>query len=257
MVKKHGGTTEECRKVFKNWVNDQRTFSAGERNYCEIDDTGQVYACVGMAAPEPRTDPKFFEKLIHPITKKPCEVPSNGWSRAPETMKELLAKNLIVFGRDETTQPLRNFFLKDHATSELTTLISSGAKGKPQLSAMGLNFPYCHPVGLYEELVWTLTPEGKGTILDFFVGSGTNAHAVISLNRRDKENRKYILIEMGHHFDTVLKPRVKKAVYAEKWKGAKPVSRESRLSHIIRYQRIESYEDASATSNSIEFGYAA
>ena len=250
LVKKHGGATEECRKTFKNWVNDQRTFSAGERNYCEIDNTGQVYACVGMAAPEPRTDPKFFEKLIHPITKKLCEVPPNGWSRAPETMKELLAKNLIVFGHDETTQPLRKIFLKDHATSELTTLISSGAKGKPQLNTMGLNFPYCHPIGLYEELVWTLTPQGKGTILDFFAGSGTNAHATINLNRQDEGNRKYILIEMGHHFDTVLMPRVKKAVYAEKWKDAKPESRESRLSHIIKYQCLESYEDA---LNNIEF----
>ena len=250
LVKKHGGATEDCKRAFKNWINDQRNLSAGERNYSEIDDTGQVYACVGMAAPELRTDPKFFKKLIHPVTQKPCEVPPNGWSRAPETMKELLAKNLIIFGRDETTQPLRKIFLKDHATSELTTLIASGAKGKPQLDAMGLSFPYCHPVGLYEELVWTLTPDGKGTVLDFFAGSGTNAHATINLNRKDDGKRKYILIEMGHHFDTALMPRVKKAVYAEKWKDAKPVSRESRLSHMFKYQRVESYEDA---LNNIEF----
>ena len=250
LIKKHSGATEKCRKTFKNWVNDQRNFSSGERNYCEIDDLGQVYACVGMAAPEPRTDPKFFEALIHPITQKPCEVPPNGWSRAPETMKELLDKDLIIFGRDETTQPLRKIFLKDHATSELTTLISSGVKGKPQLDAMGLNFPYSHPVGLYEEFVWTLTPEGTGFVLDFFAGSGTNAHAVINLNRQDDGKRKYILVEMGHHFDTALMPRIKKAVYAEKWKDAKPESRESRLSHIIKYQRIESYEDA---LNNIEF----
>ena len=55
---------------------------------------------------------------------------------------------------------------------------------------------------------------------------------------------------MGQYFNTVLKPRVMKAIYAEKWKNAKPVSRESRLSHIIKYQRIESYEDA---LNNIEF----
>ena len=250
LIKKHGEVTENCKKAFKNWVNDQTNFSAGERNYSEIDDTGRVYACVGMAAPEPRTDPKFFKKLIHPITQKPCEVPPNGWSRAPETMKELLAKNLIIFGRDETTQPLRKIYLKDHSTSELTTLISSGAKGKPQLDAMGLNFPYCHPISLYEELVWTLTPEGEGIILDFFAGSGTNAHATINLNRKDQGNRKYILIEMGHHFDTTLKPRIMKAVYAENWKKRKPVSRDSKLSHIIKYQRIESYEDA---LNNIEF----
>ena len=88
------------------------------------------------------------------------------------------------------------------------------------------------------------------TALDYFGGSGTTAHATIALNREDGGKRKYILIEMGHHFDTVLKPRIKKAVYAEKWKDAKPVSRESHFSHIIKYQRIESYEDA---LNNIEF----
>ena len=71
-----------------------------------------------------------------------------------------------------------------------------------------------------------------------------------TLNRQDDGKRKYILVEMGHHFDTTLKPRVKKAVYAEKWKDAKPISRESRLSHMFKYQRIESYED---TLNNIEF----
>ena len=90
----------------------------------------------------------------------------------------------------------------------------------------------------------------KAFVLDFFAGSGTNAHATINLNRKDQGNRKYILIEMGHHFETVLKPRVLKAVYAEKWKNAKPVSRDSRLSQIIKYQSIESYEDA---LNNIQF----
>ena len=89
-----------------------------------------------------------------------------------------------------------------------------------------------------------------GIVLDYFGGSGTTAHATINLNRQDGGKRKYILIEMGRHFDSVLKPRVKKAIYSEKWRDAKPVSRESRLSHIIKYQRIESYEDA---LNNIKF----
>ena len=55
---------------------------------------------------------------------------------------------------------------------------------------------------------------------------------------------------MGHHFDTTLMPRVKKAVYAEIWKKGKPVSRDSRYSHMFKYHRIESYEDA---LNNIEF----
>ena len=250
LIKEHGGVTENCRKKFKNWVKEKPRLSTGERNYSEIDGTGQVFARVGMGAPELRTDPKFFKPLMHPLTNKPCSVPGNGWSRAPETMQELLSKDLIVFGSDETTQPLGKIFLKDHATSELTSVISSGEKGKPQVDAMGFNFLYCHPVGLYEELTWPLTSDGKGIILDFFAGSGTSAHATANLNRRDGGKRKYILIEMAEYFDTVLKPRVMKSIYAERWRDAKPVSRESRLSHIIKYQRIESYEDA---LNNIEF----
>ena len=81
---------------------------------------------------------------------------------------------------------------------------------------------------------------------------GTTAHATLNLNRQDdKGNRRYILIEMDDmHFESVLKPRVKKAVYAEKWKAGKPASRDSRLSHMFKYQRLESYEDV---LNSIEF----
>ena len=250
LVRKYGGVTQECRKEFRNWVKNSPDLSSTEQGYSEIDDDGQVYQSIHMGAPEHRTDPKFFQPLIHPVTNKPCPIPRQGFSGTPEFMQELLGKNEIVFGKDETTQPRKKSYLEEHHVSELSSLISSGERGKHQMNALGLHFPYCHPVGLYEKLVWTITPEGKGTTLDFFAGSGTNAHAIIDLNRQDDGKRKYILIEMEHHFDTVLKPRVMKAVYTEKWKDGKPVSRESRLSQIIKYQRIESYEDA---LNNIEF----
>jgi adenine-specific DNA-methyltransferase len=80
-------------------------------------------------------------------------------------------------------------------------------------------------------------------ILDYFAGSGTTAHAVINLNREDGGNRKYILVEMGAYFDTVLKPRILKVIYSKDWKDGKPVSREG-SSHLLKYIRLESYEDA-------------
>ena len=250
LVKKYGGVTQECRKEFRNWVKNNPDLSGMEQSYSEIDNEGKVYTSIHMGAPELRTDPKFFQPLIHPVTGRPCPVPKSGFSGTPEFMEKLLAKKEILFGNDETTQPRRKSYLEEHHVSELSSLISSGERGKQQVEALGLHFSYCHPVGLYEKLVWAITSKGKGTILDFFAGSGTNAHAVINLNRQDKGKRKYILIEMGDHFDTVLKPRVMKAVYAEKWKDAKPLSRESRFPHLIKYQRIESYEDA---LNNIEF----
>ena len=79
--------------------------------------------------------------------------------------------------------------------------------------------------------------------LDFFAGSGTTGHAVINLNRDDGGGRKYILVEMGDHFDTVMLPRLKKVAYAPDWKGGKPAARDKGMSQVIKYLRLESYED--------------
>ncbi|MDD9998582.1 MAG: DNA methyltransferase, partial [Rhodospirillaceae bacterium] len=81
------------------------------------------------------------------------------------------------------------------------------------------------------------------TILDYFAGSGTTGHAVIDLNRQDNGGRKYVLVEMGKHFDTVMLPRLKKAAYAPEWREGKPVSREKGMSQLTQYVRLESYED--------------
>jgi adenine-specific DNA-methyltransferase len=58
----------------------------------------------------------------------------------------------------------------------------------------------------------------------------------------DEGERRYILVEMAEYFDTVLKPRILKVVYSKDWKDGKPVSRDG-VSHLLKYIRLESYED--------------
>ena len=90
--------------------------------------------------------------------------------------------------------------------------------------------------------------------LDYFAGSGTTAHAVINLNREDKGNRQYILVEQGEYFDTVLKPRVQKVIYSKAWKEGKPVAEDGAenlqgVPQIVKVLKLESYED---TLNNLE-----
>jgi adenine-specific DNA-methyltransferase len=80
-------------------------------------------------------------------------------------------------------------------------------------------------------------------IFDCFGGSGSTGHAVITVNREDKGNRKYILVEQGEYFDTVIKPRIQKVVYSAEWKAAKPTAPETGISHAFKVLKIESYED--------------
>ena len=83
-----------------------------------------------------------------------------------------------------------------------------------------------------------------GTVtLDYFAGSGTTGNATINLNRQDNGKRKYILIEQGEYFDTVLKPRIQKVIYSAVWKDGKPIAPETGISHAFKVLKLESYED--------------
>jgi adenine-specific DNA-methyltransferase len=84
--------------------------------------------------------------------------------------------------------------------------------------------------------------DNTAIVLDYFAGSGTTAHAVINLNREDDGTRKYVLVDVEKHFDSVLIPRIKKVAYCKDWRDGKPVSREG-SSHFFKYIRLESYED--------------
>ena len=112
-------------------------------------------------------------------------------------------------------------------------------------------FPYPKSVHTVSVAIDAVAHDDKNALaLDFFAGSGTTAHAVINLNREDGGRRKFILVEMGEHFDTVLLPRVKKIVFAPKWRDGKPDPRHSltqdeiyRAPRLLQYCRLESYDD--------------
>ncbi len=80
-------------------------------------------------------------------------------------------------------------------------------------------------------------------VLDYFGGSGTTAHATITLNRGDGGKRRYVLIEQGEYFDTVLKPRLQKVVFSAEWANGKPTAPRTGISHCFKVLKLESYED--------------
>jgi len=125
---------------------------------------------------------------------------------------------------------------------------------------IGEHNPFSYPKSIHtvEDAIFSAGIEDDAICIDFFAGSGTTGHAVINLNREDGGKRKFILVEMGDYFDTVLLPRIKKVTFAPEWKDGKPrrmaTQEESERSpRIVKYIRLESYED---TLNNIEFDEA-
>jgi adenine-specific DNA-methyltransferase len=65
------------------------------------------------------------------------------------------------------------------------------------LESWGLTFSYPKPLGLIEYLVSVFTrPDESALVLDFFSGSATTAHAVMSANLRDNGNRRHVQIQL-------------------------------------------------------------
>ena len=247
------GITDEARTEYKKWVAEQTNLSGGEKAYNNLDENGNVFQPVSMGWPNKKKAPDdYFIPLIHPDTQKECPVPERGWRNPPETMKKLLSENMIVFGKDENSIPRRKYLLKDYLTENVSSLYYMGSSDDELFKNLDFSFENPKPIRTAQYLLSISARPENSLIMDYFGGSGTTAHAVINLNREDKGKRKYILVEQGEYFDTVLKPRVQKVIFAKDWKDGKPQADNGAfggVSQIVKVLKLESYED---TLNNLE-----
>lgn len=204
-------------------------------------------------------DPNFrFYKPLHPKTGKPCAIPKSGWrwpfswpDESRENFESLNKKGRIAWGDDEKKVPRYKRYIHEVETNVAKSVFHDYTDGEKQLAGLfgGMAvFSTTKPTTLPARFI-TQTCKKTDLVLDFFVGSGTTGHAVIDLNREDNGSRKYILIEMADYFHTILKPRIQKVMYSNKWKDGKPLNTEG-YRHIFKYITLEQYED---TLNNIAF----
>ena len=74
-----------------------------------------------------------------------------------------------------------------------------------------MTFDTPKPVSLIERII-KMIPDQNALFLDSFAGSGTTAHAVLDLNKKDGGKRKFILIEMEEYADSITAERVKRVI---------------------------------------------
>jgi adenine-specific DNA-methyltransferase len=168
----------------------------------------------------------YVYDVIHPVTKKPCKKPPKGYRYPEESMKQLLANDLIVFGKDHTEPPQLRRFLKDAATALRSVVAIPGRNGSDLLNSLIARgtekYPNPKPVELITMLL-AAAADLDAIVLDPFAGSGTTGQAVMRLNARDGGVRRFILIEEGNTEDrycrTLLAPRLKVAIKKEKLPG--------------------------------------
>jgi len=166
----------------------------------------------------------------------------NALNKANYFVAKLENNEVVISHKYREKQVLKNIWIDKKYQSEFngTNLLKD---------IVGENC-FDYPKSIFAVLdVIKITAEKSDLVLDYFAGSGTTGHAVIALNREDNGQRKYILIEQGEYFETVLKPRIQKVVYSSDWKEGKATAPQTGISHAFKVVKLESYED---TLNNLE-----
>ena len=199
----------------------------------------------------PKGNTKEGLMRIYPIGRDGSE---RVWSRNRESAMILLKSGLLECTQSKTVV----HHIADEGRKVLTSVwldkkfnaVVHGTNLLADILGRSEAFPYPKSIFTVKAAVdAVLNESSSATVLDYFAGSGTTGHAVIDLNREDGGKRKFILVEMGEYFDTVLLPRIKKVIYTPEWKEGKPqrqanAEEAEQSPRIVKYLRLESYEDA-------------
>ena len=253
------------RRPFKRSGTAESNFRYGRPNsfYAILLDS-ETKEVVGIESPPDAGDSKYptgktkqGQLRIYPLGENGEE---RVWRRSYESCLPLVESKRLISSKNGTIYQLIEPGERTAAlfSNWVGPRYSAGTFGANLLSdIIGVHNPFPYPKSIHTvgDAIFATGIDSGSCCLDFFAGSGTTGHAVINLNREDGEERKFVLVEMGQYFDTVLLPRIKKVTYTPEWKDGKP-QREAtdeeadRSPRIVKYMRLESYEDA---LDSIEF----
>ena len=151
--------------------------------------------------------PVVEEKVYEIVTPsgRVCLPPKGRcWLYTKERYEEMVADNRIWFGENGDNVPAPKRFLSE-VKQGLTpmTIWKYTDVGHTQDSMRELRalfdgekvFDYSKPVKLMKQIVQLYTNEDD-IVLDFFSGSASTAHAVMSLNLDDGKNRRFIMVQL-------------------------------------------------------------
>jgi len=183
---------DKMQKELRKWIKENKKQLPQLAHYNNIDERGIYSSSSNSSNPHPGG---YTYDIIHPITKKPCPKPKNGWRWPLSTFEEYDKQGEIEWGKDDTTQPhvkkrletsteyLRSLIYEDNRA---TTMELEKIFGEKDV------FKNPKPHNVLAKLFDYVTTKSS-TILDIFAGSGSTGHAVLLLNKEDDGHRKFIL----------------------------------------------------------------
>ena len=151
-----------------------------------------------------------FYVLTAPNGKKHHLPSGQCWRYTEDAMARLIEDNRVWFGEDGNNVPAIKRFLSEVKQGVSCQTIwkydevGHNQEGKKELKALfpdAIPFDTPKPSRLLERIIKVASDSKECTILDFFSGSATTAHAVMQLNAEDSGHRKFIMVQLPEPCD--------------------------------------------------------
>ena len=151
-----------------------------------------------------------FYVLTAPNGKKHHLPSGQCWRYTEDAMARLIEDNRVWFGEDGNNVPAIKRFLSEVKQGVSCQTIwkydevGHNQEGKKELKALfpdAIPFDTPKPSRLLERIIKVASDSKECTILDFFSGSATTAHAVMQLNAEDGGRRKFIMVQLPEPCD--------------------------------------------------------
>ena len=254
--------TEEMDARYKNPDNDERGVWTSDNPYRK---EFREYA---------------YYPIVTPTGKEVYPPPGSSWRFNKEEVPRLMSENRLWFGKDGKGSPRIKRFLSEVKGGLIPqSLLKHEDVGNTQESKKEIIkifneviFETPKPERLIKKILQIASDENS-IILDSFAGSGTTAHAVLSLNKQDGGNRKFILVQIDETdkkgkeiniAETITAERVKRVIkgYADKegtsgsfdfYELGKPLFHEDgNLNEEVPLQKIRNYIFYTETKKPLE-----
>lgn len=200
---------------FRNWGGESLRTDARNCFYPVIIEGGKIVGfgnVMGLKKhPKGQTVKTGNKFYVYPIDKEGVE---RKWRYARQSVEEI--KHLLRAKKTDTGYEIE--IGKDfgaYRTVWIDKRYDANEYGTKLVKSLVPGCKFDFPKSLYNvyDCLYAVVANDKDAIiLDFFGGSGTTAHAVLELNKKDKGNRQFILVEQMYYVKDITVPRVKKVI---------------------------------------------
>jgi adenine-specific DNA-methyltransferase len=194
----------------------------------------------------------YYSQGTYPITNPSGRIiqgppPGTYWRVKEEKFHRLNADGRIWWGEGKDNVPRLKRFLNEVKQGVVPqTLwfydeVGHTQDAKKELLSI-LNFATSEDVFITPkpsklvERVLQLATDQDSIVLDSFAGSGTTAHAVLSLNAKDGGKRRFILAECEEYADTLTAERVRRVINGYAYQGSQ---KEELYRHKINFTALK------------------